>query len=739
MLKLQTDHLSAKRARRQTRNRGFAVVIVLGVISVALAVSYSMMRSQTMTMVLQNNSQRRSAAGQAANAGISAALQNINSTSWSGVGSTLNGQLSTTDTYVVSFTAGDPSLSATHPDWLEYPYRVTIESAGYSADPANSSVRATHKARAVVQLIRRQLSPAITGWSDTQNHTIYQWQNSPLYIEMPVRAEGPMHFQGPLDLFDDYPYKSKPFDGTIDEVALFNHALTPAEIDAIYTAVTGAPSGQDAMGTMYAAHNPTAWWRLDEAAGASIAIDTAGSNDGTYRGAVGGAAGAPNGAANTSAAFDGVNDYVDVGNMDLSGNAMTLLAWFRADDFDYNDARIISKATSASNDDHLWMLSTRDSNGSKRLRFRLRTNGWTGYLIATSGDILPNEWVFAAAVYDGTTMTLYKNGSPVGSMSKSGTINSDPTVPVYIGDNPPGSTRARYLRDLEAMRAGGHGDYRTFDGPIELPRSRSSDEDLSLLEDDLQLALTDVPATSSAPFSHPGAVLTYQLYTGGPVYSAMNINASSLTNTTLLPDMLTNPLGFYYANNSLYLYENVTIKGTLITGTGGDDLFVYGTNVKISPAPIPDIEGASTKLELPSALINDDIRIRNGSSTMLRGMLATWDEFEFLVGSATVECDFEGRLATGAFEVRTRDEWDESESWWRARANDFLAQLAGGTAYFPPFMEADQGFLVDPKIEVKPDPQPVTYHWQDWANPLFVPDPSDGALRWELVEWTDDL
>jgi hypothetical protein len=39
---------------------------------------------------------------------------------------------------------------------------------------------------------------------------------------------------------------------------------------------------------------------------------------------------------------------------------------------------------------------------------------------------------------------------------------------------------------------------------------------------------------------------------------------------------------------------------------------------------------------------------------------------------------------------------------------------------------------------VKPNPTAVRYHWHNWNNPVFVADPSDGGLRWELLEWTEN-
>ncbi len=122
-------------------------------------------------------------------------------------------------------------------------------------------------------------------------------------------------------------------------------------------------------------------------------------------------------------------------------------------------------------------------------------------------------------------------------------------------------------------------------------------------------------------------------------------------------------------------------------------------------------------------------------------MIMVWDEFECVTGSQATGCDWEGRLATGTLHVGARQEWMQSATWWREQANAFLAQLANAQAqrYFPQFVEATGGLVVAPQLRIKPAGQPTTYHWQDWQNPLFVPHPNDGALRWDLVQWRDDL
>ena len=57
---------------------------------------------------------------------------------------------------------------------------------------------------------------------------------------------------------------------------------------------------------------------------------------------------------------------------------MTIVAWIMPTSFDaHDDGRIISKATGTDIDDHYWMLGTKAVDSTHRLRFRLRTDGWT--------------------------------------------------------------------------------------------------------------------------------------------------------------------------------------------------------------------------------------------------------------------------------------------------------------------------------------------------------------------------
>ncbi len=138
--------------------------------------------------------------------------------------------------------------------------------------------------------------------------------------------------------------------------------------------------------------------------------------------------------------FDGSDDYISLNNMDVSGNAITLEALINSSDLSncqYSDCRIISKAEGLSTPDHYWMLSTNNSGANTVLRFRLKTNGNSTTLVATTGALSENTWYHVAATYDGAMMRLFLDGTEVGSTAKTGTLTTNSAVGAFIGANPP--------------------------------------------------------------------------------------------------------------------------------------------------------------------------------------------------------------------------------------------------------------------------------------------------------------
>lgn len=138
--------------------------------------------------------------------------------------------------------------------------------------------------------------------------------------------------------------------------------------------------------------------------------------------------------------FNGTTSDVDLGTMDIVGPGLTLSAWIKPYSLSapWYDARIISKATDLVDTAHWWALTPFRNSGEteNRIRLRLKTSEDTYTLISEIGDIQLNEWTHVAGTYDGSTMKVFINGDLVGSMSASGLIAQDNTVPALIGRQP---------------------------------------------------------------------------------------------------------------------------------------------------------------------------------------------------------------------------------------------------------------------------------------------------------------
>src|SRR5205085_10314085 len=97
--------------RRQPR--GFAVVMVLGLLAITLAISYATLRGQGTTTQLARNNSRALDARVAAQSGLAAALRKISENARGGVTSTLNTNVTNNSWYQVTFTTGDSKLPTT--------------------------------------------------------------------------------------------------------------------------------------------------------------------------------------------------------------------------------------------------------------------------------------------------------------------------------------------------------------------------------------------------------------------------------------------------------------------------------------------------------------------------------------------------------------------------------------------------------------------------------------------------
>ena len=180
-------------------------------------------------------------------------------------------------------------------------------------------------------------------------------------------------------------------------------------------------------------------WKLDEGTGTTTSDAVAGGTATLQSGATW-----TTGKSSAAVNMDGVDDYISLPRLDVTGSAITLSAWLKNSSFPTGvEQRFVSKASDSSQDRTYWMLGQTTAGGQNRLQFRLKAGGSTATLTASTGTLPLNTWYHAAATYDGSTMRLYLNGAEVGSVAESGLISRGRNVPVNLGRSPEGSN---YLR-----------------------------------------------------------------------------------------------------------------------------------------------------------------------------------------------------------------------------------------------------------------------------------------------------
>ena len=225
---------------------------------------------------------------------------------------------------------------------------------------------------------------------------------------------------------------------TFDLTVVDDAVLDGDQVVTVTASAAGYTSGSDTITVQdNESTGPVAHWKLDETSGLTASDSSGSGNHGALTNMTGDewTPGQIDGALE----FDGTDDRVDIGTLDVAGGAMTISMWLKADGFGTEQARLISKAADATVQGHYWMLGTVSSGGMK-LRFLLKTDvGGTTFLIATSGDLAAGEWTHAVAVYDGTEMRIYKDGALVGSVAKSGSLSTNAGVAAAIGNQPPGA------------------------------------------------------------------------------------------------------------------------------------------------------------------------------------------------------------------------------------------------------------------------------------------------------------
>lgn len=186
------------------------------------------------------------------------------------------------------------------------------------------------------------------------------------------------------------------FDGNIDEVAAFNSVLTTDQINTIST----APSDLTSL-------SPVAWYRCgDNSTYQTPQILMPEQNNISK-------------VSNYSFVFDGINDYIDIGNpteLQLTGD-FTFSAWIKTSASGSTQV-FIGKDQSATERSYLFLVT---STGNLQL---VIWRGGSAKVVTSTGTLNDGNWHNAIAINDGTNLKLYIDGVADGTLADGGSVDN---------------------------------------------------------------------------------------------------------------------------------------------------------------------------------------------------------------------------------------------------------------------------------------------------------------------------
>jgi hypothetical protein len=160
------------------------------------------------------------------------------------------------------------------------------------------------------------------------------------------------------------------------------------------------------------ADSPLAYWRLDEPAGATTALDSSGHGvNGTYKGTVSHAvAGAIVNDPDTATFFDGNTGYVDVGAVFAFAGAaaFSLEAWAQPV-LDANYHGLLSRCDNSSGPQDGYLMFIEPQSRPYYDYERILTPG-TQNISESNFTATSGAWAHVVATFDGSTIVLYVNG-----------------------------------------------------------------------------------------------------------------------------------------------------------------------------------------------------------------------------------------------------------------------------------------------------------------------------------------
>ncbi len=196
--------------------------------------------------------------------------------------------------------------------------------------------------------------------------------------------------------------------GVLDEVRVYNRALSPTEVRQLYSWAPG----------------PVGYWNMDEGTGTA-------ANDTSGNGLTGTLTSGPtwtNGKYGKGISFDGSTNYVNVGSSsatDTTSNQVTLSAWVKRSNTGTGRVDVISKGTT-----RVYALQVLSNKVNPLLYFTDASNSDQAALSTSTFDTA--SWHYISATYDGSVLRTYFDGVQQASSTINKTLVNN-TSAITIG------------------------------------------------------------------------------------------------------------------------------------------------------------------------------------------------------------------------------------------------------------------------------------------------------------------
>ncbi|MFA5132026.1 MAG: LamG domain-containing protein [Candidatus Paceibacterota bacterium] len=210
----------------------------------------------------------------------------------------------------------------------------------------------------------------------------------------------------------------RPFDGTLDDVRIYNRVLSAQEIYTLYKSQAGS---LNVSPTFTLTSGLVGWWTFDgKNMTSATATDMSGSG---YHGTRTNGTTAVIGKIGQALDFDGVDDYVKSNlNKTAIGSTLSISFWMNLRGA--QSTKGIMQIAGSLSDTSPWILLKRTSP--------TQVDWFLNHSYPITENVSDNLWYHMVLTYDGTTWRAYKNSVPDGSYV--GSIGTDAGTYTWIGN-----------------------------------------------------------------------------------------------------------------------------------------------------------------------------------------------------------------------------------------------------------------------------------------------------------------